>query len=188
MGMSMAEQSPERVREAVAVFEDVGALEAAVEELLEAGFAKEDINLLAGFDTVERKLGHRYRRVEDLEDLPQAPRTAFVSVRDLEEGEKAVATSLTVLPALIAAGLVVGSGGAVLAAVSAAAVGGALLATAFQHWMDERRARWLVEQLERGGILLWVRTPDEERERKALEILRRHAAHDVHLHDIPRPR
>ena len=41
------------------------------------------------------------------------------------------------------------------------------------------------EQLDRGGVLLWVRTPDPEAERKACDILGRHAAHDVHVHEIP---
>jgi len=69
------------VREAVAVMEDVAALELAVEALEEAGFADSDISLLAGHGTVEGKLGRMYRRVEEAEDDPAAPRTAFVSTR-----------------------------------------------------------------------------------------------------------
>jgi hypothetical protein len=33
-----------------------------------------------------------------------------------------------------------------------------------------------------GGLLLWVRTGSREQESRALEILRRHAGRDVHLH------
>jgi hypothetical protein len=51
--------------------------------------------------------------------------------------------------------------------------------------MDRRHADWLQEQLDRGGILLWVRTSDSVAEEAALSILKRHSAHDVHLHDIP---
>jgi outer membrane lipoprotein SlyB len=173
------------VREAVAVIEDVESLEAAVEALEAVGFAAADISLLAGHATVERKLGRMYTRVEELADEPAAPRTAFVSSRTVEQREKMVMGSMTTLPTLIAAGTVVASAGAVAAAIAGAAVTGALLGNVLAGWMDRRHADWLEEQLERGGILLWVRTADEGRERRALEILGRFAAHDIHIHEIP---
>ena len=175
------------VREAVAVLEDVSELEAAVEELRAAGFADNDISLLAGHEAVERKLGRMYRRVEELEDDPAAPRTAFVSLNRLGDREDRVVSSLTILPTLIAAGTVVASAGAVAAAVVGTAVAGAALGTALSHFMNKQHAEWLQEQLDRGGLLLWVRTPDPESERKAIAILTRHAAHDIHIHDIPAP-
>lgn len=175
------------VREAVAVVEDVGSLEGAVRELREAGFAEADISLLAGRDAVEQKLGRMYRRVEELEDDPEAPRAAFVSMERLDERESAVISSATVLPTLLAAGTVVASAGAVAAAVIGTALAGVGIGTAFAHFMDRRHADRLQEQLDRGGILLWVRTPDEEAERKAIGILTRHATHDVHVHEIPAP-
>jgi hypothetical protein len=177
---------PESVREAVAVLEDVSSLERAVDELREAGFAKSDISLLAGHDTVQKKLGQMYRRVEELEDEPRAPRTAFVSSKSLGRREDMVVSSLTYLPTLIAAGTVVASAGAVAAVIAGTAVGGALIGTALAHWMDRRHADWLQEQLDRGGILLWVRTADEAAERKAVAILSRHSAHDIHIHTVPK--
>lgn len=183
----MAQKDRPTVREAVAVLEDVAALEAAVEELRAAGFKEEDVSLLAAHDAVERKLGRMYRRVEELEDDPRAPRTAFVSLKSLGDREDRVISSLTILPTLIAAGTVVASAGAVAAAVVGTAVAGATLGTALSHFMNKRHADWLQEQLDRGGLLLWVRTPDAAAERKAIEVLTRHAAHDVHIHEIPAP-
>ncbi len=176
-----------RVREAVAVFDAVADYEAALHALLEAGFAPEEIQMLAGFETVEKKLGHRYRRVEELEDVPEAPRTAFVHLEDLEAGERAVAASLTVLPTLLAGGLVVASSGPLAALLAGAAMAGGMLATLLAEWLGEHRARELVEQLRHGGILLWVRVDTPEKERRALEILHRHGGRDVHVHEIPRP-
>ena len=43
-------------------------------------------------------------------------------------------------------------------------------------------ASFLDAELSRGGVLLWVRTPDAEAERRAVEILRRHAIR-VHGHE-----
>ncbi len=173
------------VREAVAVMEDVDSLEAAVDELREAGFAADAISLLAGSATVERKLGRMYERVEELEDDPAAPRTAFVSSQTVERREDMIVGSMTTLPTLIAAGTVVASAGAVAAAIAGTAVTGALIGKVLANWMDKRHATWLEQQLERGGILLWVRATDDAEASLALEILGRYAAHDIHLHEIP---
>ena len=184
----MAETSgAAKVREAVAVFDDVSSLESAVDDLRAAGFAKDQISLLAGHETVEQTLGHMYQRVEEMEDDPAAPRTAFVSGKSMDARENRLLGSLTILPTMIAAGTVVATAGAVAAAVVATAVAGALLGTVFAHWMDRRHADWLQEQLDRGGILIWVRTPTEEDERRALAVLTRYSAHDVHIHEIPVP-
>jgi hypothetical protein len=173
------------VREAVAVLDDPGSLEAAVEALKAAGFPHDAISLLAERETVEEKLGHAYRRVEELEDDPEVPRTGFVSSRDVVRREGLVTSSMTVLPTLLAAGTVVASAGAVAAAIVGTAVAGVSIGTALAHWMDRRHADWLESQVERGGILLWVRTPDEAAERTALGILREHSAHDIHIHEVP---
>lgn len=175
------------VTEAVAVFHDVDSLDAAVEELRQAGFGQDHINLLAGQHAVEKKLGHHYERVEELEDEPDVPRKAYRTRASLGEAEDTLIGSLTYLPAVIAAGTVVASAGVVAAAVTGAALGGAVLGTVLGHFMDKSHAEWLQEQLEHGGLLLWVRTPDEEAEQKALTILTRHSAHDVHLHKLPGP-
>lgn len=171
--------------EAVGVFEDVSSLDSAVDELKAAGFERGQISLLASQGTVEEKLGHRYQRTEELEDDPDAPREVYRTRESLGESEDLLIGSLTYLPALLAAGTVVASAGVVAAAVTGAAVAGAAIGTVLGHFMDKHHAEWLQEQLERGGLLLWVRTPDPEAEQKALDILRRHSAHDVHLHKLP---
>jgi hypothetical protein len=181
----MPEQHKGVVSEAVAVFHDVSDLDAAVEELRAAGFARDDISLLATGDAVEEKLGHRYERVEELEDDPAAPRVAYRTRTSLAESEDRLIGSLTYLPAVVAAGTVVASAGVVAAAVTGTAIAGALIGTVLAHWLDKSHAEHLQEQLDRGGLLLWVRTPDEDAQRRALEVLTRHSAHDVHIHQLP---
>ena len=52
-------------REAMAI-----ALETAAEELLASGFPRARISLLAGESAIVEKLGHKYEKVEELEDDP----------------------------------------------------------------------------------------------------------------------
>ncbi len=185
--MSERAGQPERttVSEAVAVFDDVSELDAAVEDLREAGFAKDAISLLASEDSVIRKLGHRYERVEEMEDEARAPRVVYKTRGSIGESEDVIIGSLTYLPAVVAAGIVVASAGVVAAAITGTAIGGALIGTVLARWLDKHHAERLQEQLDRGGLLLWVRTPDPDSQRRALEILTRHSAHDVHIHQLP---
>jgi hypothetical protein len=173
------------VDEAVAVFHDVSALDAAVDDLRKAGFRRGDISLLASEDAVEKKLGHRYERIEELEDDPDAPRVVYRTRASVGESEDLIIGSMTYLPAVVAAGTVVATAGVVAAAVTGTAIAGALIGTVLAHWLDRQQAEWLQEQLDHGGLLLWVRTPDTEAEPKAMTILRRHSAHDVHIHRLP---
>ena len=55
----------------------------------------------------------------------------------------------------------------------------------FARKIGNEHAKYLTQHLAHGGLLLWVRTRDAEREKTALEILRRHSAEDVHLHELP---
>jgi hypothetical protein len=171
-------------REVVGVLDDAASFEAAARELLTAGFAPDDLSLLAGHETVAAKLGHRYERVEELEDDPEAPRIAYREIPRSTE-DLALPSSLAYLPAVLAGGLVVASPGAAAAVIGVGALAGGLIGTVFGHWLDKRHAGWLQDRLDHGGILLWVRTPDEALEQRAADILRRHSAHDVHVHTLP---
>jgi|GEM_PF-4375927 len=69
---------------------------------------------------------------------------------------------------------------ALLTGGASATVGGILA-----RFIDVSHANYIDRQLDRGGLLLWVRTTDEEDERRAIEILKRHAGDDVHIHGMP---
>ena len=58
----------------------------------------------------------------------------------------------------------------------------------FARMIGTRYSRLLQEQIDHGGIVLWVRTHDADHEQRALETLRRHAGDDVHLHVPQEPR
>ncbi len=176
------------IREAVGVFHEVKSLEDAIDELLAGGFDRAEVSLLAGQEAVERELGHRYERVAELEDDPLVPRLAYVDVDSRTEGNASVIGGLAYVGAIAATGMVVASGGTLALAVAAAALaggGGGMVGALLARMIAERHARQLQRQLDAGGLLLWVRLATPERESRALEILRRHSADDVHIHELP---
>lgn len=174
-----------RVREAVGVFKTEADLLAAIDELLESGFDRAEISLLASEDVVEKKLGHRYTRVANVEDDAQMPRACYVSPESVGAAEGAIVGSLMYVGAVVAAGAVLISGGPLAAAIAGMAVaggGGALVGSYLARLVGERHAAYLQEQLDRGGLLLWARTWNADDEARAVEILSRHSGVDVHVH------
>ena len=178
----------ETVREAVAVFDDERSLQAAVDDLLIAGFDRSQMSLLASERAIEDKLGHLYDKVAELEDDADVPRVAYAGSDSRAEAKGAAVGVLGYVGAVAAVGAIVASGGTVAAAlVGAALAGGAggMVGAALARFIDRHHADHLQRQLDHGGILLWVRTADPEHERRACAILERHAADDVHVHDLP---
>ena len=178
------------IREAVAVFHDEESLQSAVDSLLIAGFDRSHLSLLAGEASIEAKLGHRFEKVAELEDDPEVPTQAYIGTDSKTEGKGVLVGVLFYVGACAAAGAVVASGGTAAAALIAGAVaggGGGLIGAAFARFLEQRHAHRLQEQLDRGGLVLWVRTLNPEDERRAIEALRANGGDDVHVHDLPKP-
>lgn len=184
----MSSDQPQETRtEAVAVFDDAATLQGAIDELLSAGFDRAALSLLAGEETVIKKLGHIYTKVEELEDDPAAPRAAYVSTESIGDAEGALVGGLVYVGAVAAAGAVVATGGTLAAAIAGAAMmggAGGLIGAVLAKMTGDRHAGHLQEQLDHGGLLLWVRTWDREHEQRAVDILSKHSAHDVHVHAL----
>ena len=182
--------APDTRTEAVAVFDDAQQLQDAIDDLLNHGFDQADISLLASDEAVEQKLGHLYERVQQLEDAEDAPRKEYVSTASRGDAQGGLIGGLMYVGALAAAGAVFASGGTLgLALAGAAAAGGAggAAGAVLAKFIGDRHAKELQTQLDRGGLLLWVRTRDPELEARAEQILRKHAGRDVHLHEMPDP-
>ena len=183
-----ASASTVTIREAVGVFHDWSSLQATVDELQISGFDRAEISLLAGESAVEEKLGHVYQKVGELEDDPKVPRAAYVGRDSMVEARVGVIGGLAYVGALAAVGAIVASGGTVVAAIIgavAAGGGGGLIGSVASRWLGRDRAKQLQAQLDKGGLLLWVRVRDGDHEKRAVDILGKHAADDVHVHDIP---
>jgi hypothetical protein len=178
----------ESSHEAVGVFDSAEAFQAATDELLSSGFDRADLSILASERAVEEKLGHLYRRVDELEDNPKVPRAAYVSTEAIGDAKGALIGGLTFVGGVGAAGAMAAAGGALAGIiVAAAALGGAsgLIGSTLGKMVEQHHADHLQAQLEKGGLLLWVRTRDTEHEVRAEGILRKHGAIDVHIHDLP---
>ena len=131
------------------------------------------------------KLGHKYRKSRELEDDPSVPRAAYVSTEAVGDSQGALIGTLMYVGAALLMGPVAAAGGTLAAIAATAALGGGaggLAGTWLAQLLSDQRAQRIQQQLDRGGLLLWVRTWDAEQENLAVEILNRHAGRDVHVH------
>jgi hypothetical protein len=178
------------VREAVGVFKRPADLQGAIDTLLSSGFHRASLSLLASEHAVRQKLTHWYGQVSALADDASIPRVAYTSPEAIGGAEGAVIGALMYVGAVAATGVVVASGGTLAALIVATTVAGgtgALVGSVLGKFIGDHHARRLQEQLEHGGLLLWVRTWDEDDERKAMKILKSHGAAGVHVHGLPAP-
>ncbi len=185
----MAKQETPTVREAVGVFQSERALQAAVDDLLSHGFDRSELSLLAPLSSVQKELGHGYTSVKELEDDAAVPTTAYISTDAIGDAEGGVFGGFIYVGALATLTAVVASGGAIGAAIIAAAVGGiggGAIGAVLAKLIGEHHADYIEDQLERGGLLLWVRTWNAADEKHAVEILANHSGLDVHVHDLPK--
>jgi hypothetical protein len=177
------------IREAVGVFGDFASLRAAADDLMNAGFDRAQLSLLARPRTIARRLGHDPAGVRELEDDPAVPFQAYIGSDSRIEAEAALVGIGAYLGAMIAA-IVAAAEGLETAGIAgwaiAAALAGGLVGAAFAGRLESGHRRYVKALLAGGGLLLWVRTVNDERERRAVDILRRHGAGDVHLHDLSR--
>ena len=176
-------------REAVGTFHDEKSLRSAADALMISGFDRSYLSLLASDRTVDQKLGRHYQRIAELEDDPDVPTQAYVGTDSRVEGQAALVGGFVYVGAIASIGAVVASGGAatlaLIGAVLAGGAGGGALGAVLARLLNKRHAAKLETQLGRGGLLLWVRTPQAEHEQRAIDILKQHGAEDVHVHTLP---
>jgi hypothetical protein len=174
--------------EVVGIFPRAEDLQNAIDELLSSGFDRADLSLLASETAVAEKLGRHYRETGALADDPEVPRAAYVSTEAIGDAEGALVGGLVYVGATLAAGAVVASGGTLALAIGATAVAGGaggLIGSILARWIGDHHGHYLQDQIERGGLLLWVRTRDLDGEARAVRILNTHCGDDVHVHALP---
>lgn len=185
----MPEQSAySNTTEAVGIFHDAKDLQAAVDDLLSQGFNRMDLSILASETAIEEKLHEAYVPARDLEDRVQVPTTAFISKDSIGDGMGAVIGTLVYVPGMIGAAAVAASGGAMAAALAATLIAGGVggsIGVVIAGLIGKHHSDEIEKHMLAGGLLLWVRTRDEQHEERALAILAGHNAEGVHLHTLP---
>jgi len=171
--------------EAVGVFDSFETLQAAYYDLHIAGFSRYDMSVLGDEAALREKLGKSYWRSEDLEDDPRAPRAAFVSEEAIGELEGAIVGGFLFLGSYIAMAAMLTPASTLAASIAAVAIGGspaAAIGALLARRVGKHHKDYYADQIRHGGILLWIRVADKDREALAVSIMKGHSGRDVHVH------
>lgn len=176
---------PHTIRETVGVFDDPGKLNAAIAELESHAFQRHDFSVLGDAKDVARVFGAETVRPARAADDPDTPRGIFMRPEEKTIGATFIIGTTAYVTGCIA--IVMAQGlptPALLAAVTGGSMAGAAIGGAVVLLLARRMKTRLDRQIARGGLLLWVRTPDPATEQTVTNILSRNGGQRVHVHDI----
>jgi hypothetical protein len=176
---------PGMFKEAVGLFINVQDLQNAIRTLEGSAFPRQDISVMAGREKLDEVFGDKVvdplmamDNADTPRQAPSRPEEQTIGTAALIGGgvyvgamAMALAAGAMAFPALISAAVIGGVGGGSVGAVLSKVLG-------------DRYADHLEEQIEKGGLLLWVRTSDEQKEQLATTILRQHNGKFIHIHEM----
>jgi hypothetical protein len=177
-----------RMREVTGVFHSRKALVDAAEELLVAGIDRADIDVSASVDELDRRLNYQSVPAADLADMPITPRQSFMGIDDALSAEAVAGSIAGCIAAVAVAAILVARGTdslyvGIFSILSGLIVGG-IAVTRVRERLNRERRLGLEKQSEWRGLLIWVRVRSPEKEAQAQELLVRHGAKAVHVHEI----
>lgn len=172
-------------KEAVGLFDNADDLQNAIRTLEGSAFPRQDISVMGSREDLEKVFGEKSVDPLFAMDSEYTPRQAPSRPEEQTIGSAAMigggvyvgamAMALTAgavaFPALIGAAVIGGLGGGTAGAILTKILG-------------DRYSHNLQEQIERGGLLLWIRTPNENKQRLAETILRQHHAKHIHIQEM----
>jgi hypothetical protein len=175
-------------REVTGVFRSRKALIDAADDLLVAGFDRADIDVSASFDELQRRLNYQSIPPADLADIPTAARQPLIDHGDVLTTDAVVGSLAGCIGAVAVAYFLIIRGMAPLSvgivSVLTGLVVGGVAVLAVRRRLQRERVRGLEKLAEAHGLLIWVRVQSPEKEAEAQEILARHGAEAVHVHEI----
>ena len=175
----------EYIQEVVGVFSSAEDLQDTIRDLEGTAFPRQDISVMGSRDELVEAFGEKTVNPLMAMDDDSTPREAPAR----PEEETIGAAALVGIPAYVGAmGLALASGAVAFPAIIGAAIiggiGGGSVGVVLNKLFGTRATRHIEEQIQKGGLLLWVRAPDEKRQSLAMQIMRNHNAHDVHVADF----
>ncbi len=175
------------IREAVAVFETEAEMLQAVDELGSAGFDRSEISVLPAVDAVEKQLGHKLKSIRETEDDPEIARSIPLDMPSFGDAQGVLIGAPAYVGAIsmaIASAVIIDSYLMIALLVATGGALGALVGYFLARWLKRSHQKRVRQQLDRGGLVLWVHLRDKQHEKNVTEILSRHMTSDLHMHNF----
>lgn len=172
-------------REAVGVFDNYDQLHETIKDLETSGFGRRQISVRGSDAAMKQQYGRDTIEPEQLEDDSRAPRSNIIGIEELGIAQGVLIGAGMYLGAALAFYAVPeqSTGGSIAIAVAATIIG-ALVGATLARYLGQQYRSFFRKQEARGGLVIWVETPDLRTVERAQIILAKHGAHDIHIHDV----
>ncbi|MCC3861057.1 hypothetical protein [Pseudemcibacter aquimaris] len=170
------------IREVVALFDDEEEMMDTIDELECKGFDRSEISILPPLDEVEEALGHQVDDIHEAFYDPKTPRMFPLDYASWGDAQgvliaapfMAGAFAVTIFGASTGMTLM----NTILMAVLTGSVG-AVFGYLIMFLLKKRHKDEVDDQIDRGGLAMWVHVRDTAHARRAIRIFNRHHAHDI---------
>lgn len=170
------------VREVAGIFKTAEDLQSAIRELESIAFTRADLSVMGARRELERTFGERtvepreaLQNVDTPRQSPSRPEEQTIGIAGMIGGSAyvgamalALAAGAVTFPAIISAAVIGGIGGGTL---------GVILSKIF----GDRFSRHMQEQIEKGGLLLWVKADTAYKIETAKQIMVANNGYNVHI-------
>jgi len=173
------------IREVVGVFKSVEDMQNCIRELEGTAFPRQDLSVMGSRGDLEHIFGAKTVRPDFAIDNADTPRKAPSRPEEQTIGIAGMIGGSAYVGAMafaLSAGAV--SMPILIASVVIGGLAGGALGLGVAKLLGSRYKRHMGEQIEKGGLLLWVRAPDADKQDTAKRIMIRHNGYDVHTHKI----
>lgn len=170
------------IREVVALFDDENEMMNTIDELECKGFDRSEISILPALDEVESALGHQVDEINQAFYDPETPRTFPLDYASWGDAQGVLIAAPFMAGAFAVAIFGAANGLAIINTIIMAIVTGgvgALMGYVIMILLKKRHKDEISDQINRGGLAMWVNVRDTTHARRAIRIFNRHHAHDI---------
>ena len=167
-----------------AVFYSRHSLQQSIDDLLQAGFDRADISLIAEQEEVEEALGDDSDKQYLIQTSDSTPRVHYISPEAIGNAEGIVIGLPIYVAALCSGALSLAYDVSLIAAIVntlAAALVGALIGYGCYQYIIHRQARYFKNHLKARNLILWVKIRTTDGLRLAQQILSQNHAQNMYL-------
>jgi hypothetical protein len=171
------------MHEIVAVFRELEKMQEAIGELEVNSFNRLDISVLGNERNLKKVFGKSVPSTKQLEDNSNTPKSSNIAGEELGIAQGVIIGGglvIGVAAVAVAVGAKLALGSVTLLILGAAL--GAVIGGFLAKMLGSKYAAFFQQQIDSGGLLLWVRTHSKADEVKASAICKKYGAHDVHVH------
>ena len=170
-----------RKNEIVGIFRDKEGLEKAINELESLNFEGHQINILGSNKEMKKIYGTSRVSPELLQDDPDDSKGDRLRSAERIIGSTATIGVSTYVGGCLGAMIGYGSSNQFGVGITVlGAIFGAGVTTSINYFLRTKHLKKIKNQIDTGGMPLWVQTTDKTKQEKAVNVMRKHGAYDVH--------